>query len=188
MMNKNRSNRKMIGVLCLVLVLALSATGAAYAGWIQGISMTGDTQTGWYNVTFDSFTPPESGVNQTAFTATMIDEHNYNISMVNLYPGFDAVFTFVLKNSGTIPAKITAIKINNDTTNPLSLDLNENGEKDITVTLEDISTSTTLAPGAGVTGHLRVHTWKSGPGGDANDAAASASGNFTLEIDTEQSS
>jgi hypothetical protein len=185
---KRNSGRyiKKTGALCLAIILVLGAIGAVYAGWAQGITVNAETDTGWYDVTFDSFTAPVGGTNQTAFSATAVDAHNYEISLVNLYPGCDAQFTFVLKNNGTIPAKITDIKLNDISEITQSLDLNCDTAKDVTITILDISTITTLEPGASVTGHLLVHTWKAAPGGDANDAAPNASGSFTLEIDTMQ--
>lgn len=174
----------------MMLVVALGSLGVGYANWSQTLTVNNNVSTGIYDVIFNGFTPPGSSNNAT-FSATQDGTHKYDISLSNLYPGLDADFTFVLKNTGSIPAKISAIKI--DSTNytaPVSKNLTSSppdATNDITITVSSISTSTTIAASANITGHLVVHTWKIGSNGNTNDATPSASGNFTFEIDTAQS-
>jgi hypothetical protein len=176
---------KKLGLICLVLCVALASLGIAYAKWSQNLTVHGKVSTGTFDVVFDSFTAP-SGSNGATFSATRTDSHNYTITCNNLYPGLDGIFTFVLRNTGTIPAKIADIKIDGASVLSKNKDLGSpgDGKTDITITVQDISTSTTIGVGSTVTGHLKVHTWKLSP--DGNDATQLASGSFTLEINTEQ--
>ncbi len=179
---------KKLGLICLVLVIAIASIGVAYARWSQTFTLDGSVATGTFDVVFDSFTKP-STTNGATFGATKVDNHTYNITLSNLYPGLDATFDFVLKDSGTIPAKITDVKIDGSSVTGTNYKQKKDlptadGSNDISVTVQNITTSTTIATGGTVTGHLLVHTWLKSS--DGNDATPSASGSFTIEIDTAQ--
>jgi hypothetical protein len=180
---------KKLGLICLVTVIIFGSLGAGYSAWSQDLSFSGSVSTGTFDVAFDSVTAP-GAINGATFSTEKINNYTYNISLNNLYPSLDAVFTFVLKNTGTIPAKITDIKIDGhsiaNTAYQYSKYLGtDHTTSDITISVTGITTSTTIGAGNMVSGALTVHTW-SLAGGDANDATAQASGIFTLEIDTAQ--
>ena len=187
---------KKLGLICLVLVISIGCIGIAYAKWSQTLTANNNVSTGTYDVIFNSFSTPNA-INGATFSATpdgTDPTHIYDISLSNVYPSLDSNFTFVLKNTGTIPAKITDIKIDGNSvvntnykySKPLGTGHSTN---DITISISNISNSTTIAANDSVSGTLAVHTWAlnfNGSPEDGNDATQLASGSFTLEIDTEQ--
>ena len=176
---------KKLGILCLILIIALGTAGVGYATWAQGLIVTGNINVAAFNVVFDSFAKPDD-INGATFSATKVNDQWYSIGLNNLYPSLNATFTFVIKNNSDVTVKITDIKLDGSSRTTENKDITSptDGKYDITVTVQDISTSTTLAPHTSVTGHLLVHTWKLSP--DGNDATAGASGGFTFEFDTAQ--
>lgn len=184
---------KRLTVICL-LIIAVASLGFGYGAWSQNFTFTGPVSTGSFNVVFSSFTAPSSTLGAT-FSVYQQDSHTNNISLNNLYPTCSPTFNFVLQDPGTIPAKITDIKINGisivsgGSLTPTNIDLNSDGKTDIAVTVAGISTigatSQIAANNGTLPGSLTVRTWAI-LSSDANDAAANASGSFTFEIDTAQ--
>jgi hypothetical protein len=185
---------KRLGVIYLIIA-AVACLGLGFGLWTQNFNSAGPVSTGAYDIVFSSFTAPPNGLHQSAFSASpsVIDgTHSYDITLSNLYPGCDAAFTFKLKDTGTVPAKISHIYIKQGTntiTDPpgaVLLALGADTGNDISVTISGISAGTAIpANNIDVPGALTVHTLKKSSG-DANDAAPSASGTFTIEIDTIQ--
>jgi hypothetical protein len=186
---------KRLGMICLIIAV-VACLGLGFGFWSQNFNSSGPVSTGAYDVVFSSFTAPPNGLHQTAFSAspsTIDGTHSYNITLSNLYPGCDALFTFNLKDTGTVPAKINHIYLkqgaNTVATDPpgaVLLALGADANNDISVTITGISAGTAI-PGnnINVPGSLAIHTLKQSSG-DANDATPSASGTFTIEIDTVQ--
>jgi len=183
---------KKLGLICLVLVMSIGCIGIAYAKWSQTLTANNNVRTGTYDVVFNSFNPPNP-INGATFSAapdSMDPTHIYDINLNNVYPSLDSPFTFVLKNTGTIPAKITDIKIDGNSvvntnykySKPLGTGHTTN---DITISISNISTNMTVAANDTISGTLTVHTWALNSA-DGNDAMQLASGSFTLEIETEQ--
>jgi hypothetical protein len=179
---------KKLALICLVLIIATGFAGMAYARWSSTLTIAGTVQTGTFDVVFDAFNSPGNS-NGATFSAPKTDNHNYTITLNNLYPGLDATFDFTLKNTGTVPARIKDIKIDGNSVVGANYKLDKDlspadSLKDITITIQNITTATTLGAGSSISGHIKVHTWSSAI--DANDATPNASGSFTIEIDTQQ--
>ena len=103
---------KKTGLLVLSLVLALGALGIGYAAWSQTLTVTGNVNTGSYIVTMTSPTPSPTDVSKTAWVT--VDAHNNyscTLSVHNGYPGFVGTATFDIENTGSVPAKLTTVKL-----------------------------------------------------------------------------
>jgi hypothetical protein len=156
---------KKLGVICLVLRVVLVMMRAVYAKWSRTLTDSGNANTGTFDEAFDSFRAP-SGSHGATFSTTRADSHTYNIALRNLCPSWDAIFAFVLKDTGTIPAKILAVKINDTNySSPVPLRLGSDTNYDITSLLPSCANqpagpiSLIPADGGKLTGgHLKVHT------------------------------
>lgn len=182
-------------MICLIIV-ALASVGFGYGVWTQNFNSSGPVSTGSYDVVFDSFTVTPPSPNYGAgFSVYQVDSHTCDISLNDLYPTCNPTFNFTLQDTGTIPAKITDIKINGisivsgGSLTPTNIALGSDSNNDITVTVSGINVSgpNSLIPANNGTlsGSLTVRTWAK-ISSDANDATANASGSFTFEIDTAQ--
>ncbi len=186
---------KRSGLICLVALLALGSLGMSYATWSQNLTVHRTATTGTLNVIFDNVMPP-SPVNDATFTpapSLSPDKHTLTIYLNNIYPSLNPTFTFDLKDSGTVPAKITHIIIKQgstviatDPTVAVPLKLGADTNFDISVTVGGIPPGTVIPANSAspVPGSLLVHCWSLSP--DGHDATAGASGSFTVEIDTAQ--
>ena len=174
---------KKLGLIGLILIVALSSVGFGYGSFSQNLNIGAPVSTGSFDVVFDSFTAPTSSYG-AAFSVYQVNSHTCEISLSDLYPSLDGMFNFTLKDTGTIPAKITDIKIDGASLLTKNKDLDGDGKTDITLTVSGISNTTTIAAAGTVSGSLTVHTWSLSA--DGNDATANAGGSFTLEIDTAQ--
>ena len=176
------------GLIYLVLLIALSIMGAAFAFWSQILTANNTVATGSYDVVFSSFTAPAS-INGAGFSVYQVDSHTCDISLNNLYPTCNPTFNFILKDTGTIPSKITDIKIDGTSIVSSGLtrdkDLDVDGKTDITISVAGIAANSLINANNGtLSGTLTVNTWSKIPNG--NDATANAGGSFTFEIDTAQ--
>lgn len=123
-------------------ILTINGTGTATGNWdIQIISITPTAQTG---VTDHASTP--------SFTATTA---TFNVDLA--YPGATSSYDVVIKNNGTIPAKLSTITDLTAT--------NAAAPTDITYAISGVAVNDTLAAGASVTATVTV-TW--GSGGSTN--------------------
>ena len=174
-----------------LIIAAVACLGLGFGLWSQNFNSAGPVSTGAYDVVFSSFTAPAS-INGAGFSVYQVDSHTCDISLNNLYPTCNPTFNFILKDTGTIPAKITDIKIDGTSIVSSGLtrdkDLDGDGKTDITITVAGISTSGAnsliTANNGTLSGTLTVNTWSKTPNG--NDATANAGGSFTFEIDTAQ--
>jgi hypothetical protein len=184
---------KKLGVICLVLIMAIGCVGIAYAGWSRTLTISGSVKTGTFDVVFQSFTAP-GNTNGASFTATPVDSHTYSFTCNNTYPGLDAVFNFVLEDTGSVPAKITSIQIDSvEYVGAVKKDLpTTDGKYDIRITVGGIGTTgpTSLIDANNGTrsGSITVHTISSSESDNSPgaDATPGASGSFVLKIVTEQ--
>ncbi len=179
---------KRLGVICLIIA-AVACLGLGYGAFSQNFSSSGPVSTGSFDVVFSSFTAPSSTLGAT-FSVYQVDSHTCDISLNNLYPTCNPTFNFILKDTGTIPAKITDIKIDGTSivSNGLTRDkdLDGDGKTDITISVAGIAANSLISANNGtLSGTLSVRTWAK-LSSDTNDAAANASGSFTFEIDTAQ--
>lgn len=112
---------KKIGLLSLALVLALGGLGAGFAYWTETLEIGQNPVTmGEMKVKFTDFwvsqvQPDGQGI--VTGSATKIDDQTYSLTMSNLFPGKTAItagafkFIFNIKNTGTIPVRITDLVI-----------------------------------------------------------------------------
>jgi hypothetical protein len=181
---------KRLAVICL-LIIAVASVGFGYGAFSQNFNAVGPVSTGSFNVIFSSFTAPSPTLGAT-FAVYQMDSHTCDISLNNLYPTCNPTFNFILKDTGTIPAKITDIKIDGTSIVSSGLtrnkDLDGDGKTDITITVGMINTaganSQITANNGTQSGTLTITTWAKTQNG--NDATANAGGSFTFEIDTVQ--
>jgi hypothetical protein len=184
---------KKLAVISLTLIV-LASLGLGYGIWSQDFNSYGPVSTGSFDVIFDSFTAPSSSYG-AGFAVYQVDSHTCEIRLSDLYPTCNPVFDFVLKDAGSIPARITDIKIDGvsiisgGTVTPVDKDLDGDGNKDITITVSGINSSgpnsLINANNGTLHGSLTVRTWAK-ISSDGNDATANASGGFSFEIDTAQ--
>jgi hypothetical protein len=181
---------KRLWVICLIIA-ALASVGFGYGVWSQNFNSLGPVSTGAYDVVFDSFTAPSPNLGAT-FSVYQVDSHTCDISLNNLYPTYTPTFNFVLKDTGSVPVKITDVKINGTSIvsggslNTTNIDLDGDGKTDITITVAGIVANSMIGANNGtLPGSLTVRTWAK-ISSDANDATANAGGSFTFEIDTVQ--
>src|SRR5271157_4222050 len=158
---------KRLWVICLIIV-ALSSVGFGYGVWSQNFNSLGPVSTGAYDVIFSSFTAPSPTLGAT-FSVYQVDSHTCDISLNDLYPTCNPTFNFTLQDTGTIPAKITDVKINGisivsgGSLTATNVDLDGDGKTDITITVSGISASgaSSLIPANNGTlnGSLTIRTW-----------------------------
>ena len=170
-------NEKMKKYLIIVLVVLLLGLAVGYAAFSDTLTITGTaTAKGNFDVQFDSATvDARSGVNIANTTATIsTDKNRLNVQVADMgYPGAGAQITTVIKNVGTIPAKIKAIT-------PENLDASSNIE---IVGLDVLSTShETLQPDGTCTVTFYVR-WKPDAQTPITDTETV---NFSLAIEYEQ--
>jgi hypothetical protein len=182
---------KQLWLITLIIIIMLGCTGIAYGSWSSDTNIGGSAVVGYFDVVFKSFTPP-ADVNGASFSANpdgLDPQHKYIITLNNLYPGLDAAFDFIVGNTGSIPAKITDIRIDGISVTGTGYQSNKDlpifdGRSDITVSVQGVAANSTLGPNSNLSGQLTVHVWAFSL--DGHDATPGANGNFTLEIYTAQ--
>jgi hypothetical protein len=164
--------------------------GLGYGAFSQNFNSSGPVSTGSFDVVFSSFTAPAPTLGAT-FSVYQVDSHTCDITLNDLYPTFNPTFNFTLQDTGTIPAKITDVKINGTSIvsggslTSTNEDLDHDGKTDITISVAGIPANSTIGANSGtLSGSLTINTWSLASNG--NDATANAGGNFTFEIDTAQ--
>lgn len=99
----------------VMAILSTSLVGVAYAAWSNQLTVTSYVETGSLNVTFTQVssndppgTPdPNSGRDiATCFCSIANGGKSILISVVKAYPRYNVQVTFVIKNTGTIPARL----------------------------------------------------------------------------------
>jgi predicted ribosomally synthesized peptide with SipW-like signal peptide len=106
---------KKMGFIILAVVLALGALGAGYAAWSQTLTINGSVSTGTYDVVFQNLGTSETdalAVGTVTADNLATDGHSFKVTIGNGYPGYVGVATFEVKNTGTVPAKISSITVN----------------------------------------------------------------------------
>jgi hypothetical protein len=173
-----------------LIIAAIACLGFGFGLWSQNFSTAGPVSTGSFNVVFSSFTAPSPTLGAT-FSVYQQDSHTCDISLNDLYPTCNPTFNFTLQDTGTIPAKITDVKINGTSIvsggslNTTNIDLDGDGKTDITISVTGIAANSQIGANNGtLPGTLTVNTWSVASNG--NDATANAGGSFTFEIDTAQ--
>lgn len=110
MKNSNKKSGKYVIILLIVFLLALAV---GYAAFNDTLHITGTANAnGTFDMQFLSASVDSAvGVDTQGTTATISgDKETVNVVVKDLaYPGAGAQFTVVVKNNGTIPAKITKV-------------------------------------------------------------------------------
>ncbi len=115
---------KKLGLICLVFLVALTIMGAAYAAWTQNLSITGTVSTGTYIVTVaqngaataanDSGPVTLSGGTATVTIGTVTGtgaNAGFSVTIANGYPGLIVEVPYKIAQTGSVPAKVTAMKL-----------------------------------------------------------------------------
>lgn len=110
MKNSNKKSRKYLIILLIVFLLALAV---GYAAFNDTLHITGTANAnGTFDMEFTSATVDKTvGVDEIGTTATIsADKNTVTVAVKDLaYPGAGAQFTVVIKNAGTIPAKVSSV-------------------------------------------------------------------------------
>jgi uncharacterized membrane protein len=114
---------KKLGVICLVFLVALSIMGAAHAAWTQNLSVTGTVNTGTFIVTVAQ-DPAATAINDsgpvglsgtaivTIGTVTGTGANaGFSVTITNGYPGLIVKVPYKIAQTGSVPAKVTAMKL-----------------------------------------------------------------------------
>jgi len=105
-------------ILVVALALAVMLTGAGYAYWTQTLTIENTVSTGYLDVGFlcpedddwdDGFISGNTSSLVTLNTERSADKQKITFSVGNFYPGAGASLDFVVKNTGTVAAKITRV-------------------------------------------------------------------------------
>ena len=121
-----------VGIICLALVLALGILGVGFAAWSETLYVRGNVETGHVDVEFVevlSSDPP--GIDDTTLqldggfpylkiqqqdkdvgttTATINDTKSATVTITNGYPCYTVWVIFYVRNSGSIPIRLTDIQ------------------------------------------------------------------------------
>jgi predicted ribosomally synthesized peptide with SipW-like signal peptide len=98
-------NNKIVAIF-VVAIMALAATGTAYAAFTSTLNINGSVTTGTVNVDFTgatSVTKPDLG--NVAITFPNVD--TINVVVTNVYPGWAATIYVDVKNVGSLPVTDT---------------------------------------------------------------------------------
>ena len=114
---------KKLGLICLVFLVALSIMGAAYAAWTRNLNVTGTVNTGTFIVTVAQ-DPPATATNDSgpvglSGTATVTigpvtgtgTNAGFSVTITNGYPGLILKVPYKIAQTGSVPAKVTAMKL-----------------------------------------------------------------------------
>jgi hypothetical protein len=115
---------KKLGLICLVFLVALSIMGAAYAAWTQNLNITSTVNAGSFIVTVAQNGPAtaanDSGpVALSGGTATVTigpvtgtgPNAGFSITITNGYPGLIVNVPYKIAQTGSVPAKVMAMKL-----------------------------------------------------------------------------
>lgn len=182
---------KKIGLLALAAILALGAMGVGYAAWTQTLAINGTVSTGTFSVYFDNAWVDDSedwqGLPDVAQTTASIGpDGSLTVNITNGYPCYADRVGFHFVNGGSIPARITSIKLNGvEFTDERRIDLNGNGNNDISVYLSLRSmVGQVIGAGDDTNAAFRAHVCSTEVEG--NDADQGITGSFTFTIETIQ--
>lgn len=117
MKGTKKTSKNTLIILLIVLLLALSVGYAAFSDTLH-ITGTANIKAGKFDLEFTSATVDKAEGCDAAGTTAVIssDKNTLTVTVKDLaYPGAGAQFTTVIKNVGTLPAKITKITPTNIT-------------------------------------------------------------------------
>ena len=177
-----------------VLIIGLAVMAASYAYWTETLSVSGSVSTGNLDAEFTAaFTDDDETVNNATLDAgddgkdpkacgpnparydydvaessaeiNSADPHIATITVANSYPDYNTTAWFEIKNTGTIPVKISGVNF-----------ANVSDKLEVKTVVDP--TGTTLEPGETAQLGVCVHV--------KPDAAEGASYTFNVTVDVEQ--
>jgi len=110
---------KKFGLMFVVLLAALGVTAATFAGWTDQLVINGSVATGELNVVLQNCVCSDNeGMYNVGAVACSIDSTNKTatITIGNAYPGYEATCNVNVVSTGTIPAKVKTLGVNNPNT------------------------------------------------------------------------
>lgn len=109
---------KRIVLLCLALLIALSATGAGYAMWDKELLIDGTVNTGevdaYFTTAWTVEDPEVEDKDVGECLVTGIEAQTLAVTLNNAYPCYGCTVAFTVDNIGTIPVKVNAIEYSLD--------------------------------------------------------------------------
>ncbi|SES87096.1 SipW-cognate class signal peptide [Natronincola peptidivorans] len=99
--------------IAVILIVAVMVIGAGYAYWTQDLKITGTVNTGELKVVFANYsdnTIPNDAGYMSVETSVNNDQDVLTFKINDLYPGTGGNMAFIIKNEGTVPAKITGVE------------------------------------------------------------------------------
>jgi len=95
--------------LFATLLIALAVLGFSYAWWTETLTIEGSVATGKLEVKFDDSLTTICSEHMSC--STTVTDTAITVNVTNGYPCGWCNVTFTINNTGTIPAKVTAINI-----------------------------------------------------------------------------
>lgn len=122
---KVRKRRKNINALILVLIILLLGISIGYASFADTLNIVGTANAnGKFSIQFTSSKITDSkGINilgSSAIISESKDTLAINIKDMQ-YPGSGATISCVIKNTGTVPAKLTGVKFSGNNDSDISI-------------------------------------------------------------------
>lgn len=183
-MTNSTNKQKKTRLIVLLLVVLLIALAVGYAAFSDTLTITGTaTATGKFDLEFNAASLVSS-VGCTAGEPTIsADKNTLTVSVTDLaFPGAGAQYHAVIKNVGTSPAKIKAVRPTNITGNGNAIKIT--GLDVITTSHPAIAVNGTCAIDFTVEWDPTVDTLDTTKNGEGTGDKAQLS--FTLEIEYEQ--
>jgi predicted ribosomally synthesized peptide with SipW-like signal peptide len=112
-MRRKESDEKMkskMAALFASVLIALAVVGFTYAWWTETLTISGSVETGKLEVKFKN-PLTTSCSSYMSCSAAVKDSTSIEVNVTNGYPCGWCNVTFTIENTGTIPAKVTAINI-----------------------------------------------------------------------------
>ena len=116
-MRRKGKNVRYIGIICLAMVVLLSAIGVGFGAWQEGVQVQGVVATGDIDPVFsrcevlgESCSPSLASVNLEGAG----NGKKLGIQLHGAYPGYYGRFQYWVKNEGTVPASYRVVAINSD--------------------------------------------------------------------------
>ena len=167
-----KNKTKILIVALVVLLLALAIAYAAFSGSLK-VAGTADAE-GHFKVVFSkdgTVTTPDHGTAKV----NADDPTKMTVSVKLTYPGDGCTVTTPIKNEGTVPAKLTGVKIYKKGTTVAF----DNSSSQIEVLVPDVGSDESLAVGESTTRSFTVK-WK------ADSTVETATAEFDIVLEYEQ--
>lgn len=145
-MKRRGNKRQYIGIICLAMVISLSAVGVGFGAWQEGMQVRGVVATGNIDPVFsrcvvagESCSPGRAMVNLEG------NGKSLGIQVDDAYPGYYVHVRYWVKNEGTVPVSYKTETVNYDPgvtvtlTNPTGvIDRGEEREGDLEITVGSV--------------------------------------------------